>query len=39
VLAAGAWRVLNGVIPNADLPRKRAILHEQAKRLWQRAAG
>jgi 5-methylthioadenosine/S-adenosylhomocysteine deaminase len=39
VMAAGTWRVLNGVIPNADLPRKRAILHEQAERLWQRAAG
>jgi 5-methylthioadenosine/S-adenosylhomocysteine deaminase len=37
VMVAGTWRVRNGEVLNADLDAMRALVHEQATRLWTRS--
>lgn len=38
VMVAGAWRVRDGVVLDADLAAMRAHLHESARRMWARAS-
>lgn len=37
VMVAGKWRVRSGVVLETDLGRMRAVLHEQAQRMWAKA--
>jgi cytosine/adenosine deaminase-related metal-dependent hydrolase len=37
VVVAGVWRVRDGVVLDAGLAAMRARVHENAKRMWQKA--
>lgn len=37
VMVAGSWRLRDGIVDGVDLTRSRAVVHEQALRLWAKA--